>query len=312
LRGLREQGIAIVYISHRLDEIFELCDNVTILKDGCLVGDYDVQELDKKSLVDKMVGREFSTLFPKRDAEIGDVMLSVQNLNAGRLVKDITFSVRKGEVLGFAGLVGAGRTETMRALFGVDRLDSGKINYKGKDGVFKEPYQAVKRKFGFLPEDRKLQGVILSRTIRENTTLSSLKRVTLFGILNHRKDREFAKEILQKLAAKYNKVDDKVSSLSGGNQQKVALAKWLGANCELIVLDEPTRGVDVAAKTEIYKNINYLAKKGVAIIMISSEMEVVTNFCDRVIVMRHGSIVGELQMGEMTEQNIARLSMGVK
>lgn len=312
LRGLREQGIAIVYISHRLNEIFELCDNVTILKDGCLVGDYDVQSLDKKALVDKMVGREFSTLFPQRDAKIGEVVLSVHNLNAGRLVKDITFSVRKGEVLGFAGLVGAGRTETMRALFGADRLDSGKIIYMGRDCTFNEPHQAVKRKFGFLPEDRKLQGVILSRTIRENTTLSSLKRVTLFGIINHSKDRDFAKKILQKLAAKYNKVDDKVSSLSGGNQQKVALAKWLGADCELIVLDEPTRGVDVGSKTEIYKNINYLAQKGVAIIMISSEMEEVTNFCDRVIVMRHGCIVGELRMGEMTEQNIARLSMGVK
>lgn len=312
LRGLREQGIAIVYISHRLNEIFELCDNVTILKDGCLVGNFDVQSLDKKALVDKMVGREFSTLFPKREAEISDVILSVENLNAGRLVKDVTFSVRKGEVLGFYGLVGAGRTETMRALFGVDRLNSGVIHYKGKKVVFKEPYQAVKKKFGFLPEDRKLQGVILSRTIRENTTLTSLKRVTLLGVIKQKKDKEFTKDILQKLAAKYNKVDDKVSSLSGGNQQKVALAKWLAADCEIMVLDEPTRGVDVGAKTEIYKNINYLAKQGVAVIMVSSEMEEVTNFCDRVIVMRHGSIVGELQMGEMTEQNIARLSMGVK
>jgi ribose transport system ATP-binding protein len=163
-----------------------------------------------------------------------------------------------------------------------------------------------------LPEDRKLQGVLISRTIRENTTLSSLKKVTTFGIIKHKKDKEFTKDILQKLAVKYNKVDDKVSSLSGGNQQKVALAKWLAADCELIVLDEPTRGVDVGAKTEIYKNINYLAKRGVAIIMISSEMEEVVNFCDRVMVMRHGSIAGELHKSEMTEKNIARLSMGVK
>jgi ribose transport system ATP-binding protein len=312
LRGLKQQGIAIVYISHRLNEIFELCDTVTILKDGCLVGDFDVKSLDKKSLVDKMVGREFSTMFPKRDAEIGEVVLRVQNLNAGRLVNNVSFSVRKGEVLGFAGLVGAGRTETMRALFGIDRVDSGVIYYKGNKTSFKQPYQAVKKKFGFLPEDRKLQGVLFNRTIRENTTLSSLKKVAIFGILQHKKEKEFTKAILQKLAAKYNKVDDKVSSLSGGNQQKVALAKWLAADCDLIVLDEPTRGVDVGAKTEIYKNINYLAKQGVAIIMISSEMEEVTNFCDRVIVMRHGSIVGELNVGEMTEQNIARLSMGVK
>lgn len=312
LRGLKEQGIAIVYISHRLNEIFELCDNVTILKDGCLVGNYDVDSLNKKSLVDKMVGREFSTLFPKREAEIGDVALSVKKLNVGRMVKDVSFSVRKGEVLGFAGLVGAGRTETMRALFGADKLDSGEIEYKGKKIVFRGPYQAVKNRFGFLPEDRKLQGVLIDRTIRENTTLSSLKKVTFFGLIKHKKDKEFAKDILQKLAAKYNKVEDKVSSLSGGNQQKVALAKWLAADCELIVLDEPTRGVDVGAKTEIYKNINDLAKEGVAIIMISSEMEEVTNFCDRVIVMRQGRIAGELQMGEMTEKNIARLSMGVK
>lgn len=312
LRSLKEQGIAIVYISHRLNEIFELCDYVTILKDGGLVGNYNIESLDKKSLVDKMVGREFSTLFPKREAEIGKVVLSVKNLNAGKMVKDVSFSVRKGEVLGFAGLVGAGRTETMRALFGADALDSGEINYKGEKILFGAPYQSVKNKFGFLPEDRKLQGVLINRTIRENTTLSSLKKVTIFGIIKHRFEKKVAKNILQKLTAKYNKIDDKVSSLSGGNQQKVALAKWLAADCELIVLDEPTRGVDVGAKTEIYKNINDLAKDGVAIIMISSEMEEVLNMCDRLVIMRQGRITGVLQKNEMQEKNVARLSMGVK
>lgn len=312
LRGLKKQGIAIVYISHRLNEIFELCDYVTVLKDGCLVGNYGIESLDKKSLVDKMVGREFSTLFPKREAEIGEVVLSVKNLNAGRMVKDVSFSVRKGEVVGFAGLVGAGRTETMRALFGADTLDSGEINYKGNNIVFRNPNKSVKNRFGFLPEDRKLQGVLIDRTIRENTTLSSLKKVTFLGFIKHRIEKKVATNILQKLTAKYNKIDDKVSSLSGGNQQKVALAKWLAADCELIVLDEPTRGVDVGAKMEIYKNINDLAKEGVAIIMISSEMEEVLNMCDRVIVMRQGRISGTLHKCEMTEKNVARLSMGVK
>lgn len=311
LRKLKEQGIAIVYISHRMDEIFELCDTITVLKDGTFVNKFNVGDIDKKSLIHQMVGRELSQLFPERNSKIGDVVLEVENMNAGKMVKNVSFNVRRGEVLGFSGLVGAGRTETMRSLFGADKMDNGKITYKGKDVHFKEPYYAVKSGLGLLPEDRKQQGVLIERTIRENTTLTSLKKVCKLGVINHKKDKDFADDILKRLTTKYSSMEDNVSSLSGGNQQKVSLAKWLAADCEVIILDEPTRGVDVGAKTEIYKNINDLAEAGVAVIMVSSEMEETINMCDRVLVMRQGEIVGELKKGEMDDKSIINLSMGV-
>lgn len=311
LRKLREKGLAIVYISHRLDEIFELCDTITVLKDGAFVNKHGVDEIDKKHLINEMIGRELSQLFPERHVQIGEAVLEVDNLNAGRMVRNISFKLHKGEVLGFSGLVGAGRTETMRTLFGADVPEKGRIVYKGRETQFRSPYEAVRHRIGFLPEDRKQQGVLLDRSIRENTTMTSLKKVSKAGVINHGKDKVFTVDILKKLSTKYSSVEDPVSSLSGGNQQKVALAKWLAADCEVIILDEPTRGVDVGAKAEIYKNINDLAEAGVAVIMISSEMEETINMCDRVIVMRQGEIVGELVSGELTEKRIMNLSMGV-
>ena len=312
LRSLRAQGIGIVYISHRLDEIFELCDAVTVLKDGMLVKELNIKDTDKKSLINLMVGRELSTLFPERNATIGETLLEAKHICAGRMVDDVSFSVRRGEVLGFSGLVGAGRTETMRAIFGADKMESGKVVYQGKEVLLKSPVDAVGRKIGLVPEDRKNQGVLIEQSIRVNTTLTSLGRVSKMGIIKHKKDKEFSKKILAELATKYASVEDNVSSLSGGNQQKIALAKWLAADCQCMILDEPTRGVDVGAKAEIYKNINKLAESGMAIIMISSEMEEIINMCDRVMIMRQGKIVGELEKNEMTENNLIKLSMGVR
>ena len=312
LRSLRAQGIGIVYISHRLDEIFELCDAVTVLKDGMLVKELNIKDTDKKSLINLMVGRELSTLFPERNAVIGETLLEVKHICAGRMVDDVSFSVRRGEVLGFSGLVGAGRTETMRAIFGADKMESGQVVYQGKEVLLKSPVDAVGRKIGLVPEDRKNQGVLIEQSIRVNTTLTSLGRVSKMGIIKHKKDKEFSKKILAELATKYASVEDNVSSLSGGNQQKIALAKWLAADCQCMILDEPTRGVDVGAKAEIYKNINKLAESGMAIIMISSEMEEIINMCDRVMIMRQGKIVGELEKNEMTENNLIKLSMGVR
>ena len=312
LRSLRAQGIGIVYISHRLDEIFELCDAVTVLKDGMLVKELNIKDTDKKSLINLMVGRELSTLFPERNATIGETLLEAKHICAGRMVDDVSFSVRRGEVLGFSGLVGAGRTETMRAIFGADKMESGQVVYQGKEVLLKSPVDAVGRKIGLVPEDRKNQGVLIEQSIRVNTTLTSLGRVSKMGIIKHKKDKEFSKKILAELATKYASVEDNVSSLSGGNQQKIALAKWLAADCQCMILDEPTRGVDVGAKAEIYKNINKLAESGMAIIMISSEMEEIINMCDRVMIMRQGKIVGELEKNEMTENNLIKLSMGVR
>lgn len=311
VRKLKANGWGIIYISHRLDEVFQICDTATILKDGEFVGEYILQDLTKHDLVNLMVGRTVSNYYPQRHAQIGDVVLSATNISSGRNVHDVSFEVRAGEVLGVSGLVGAGRTEAMRAIFGADKLDGGKVVLFGEQVHFRSPAEAVQAGIGLLPEDRKNQGVILSQNIRINTTLSHMSQFTVLGINNHRKERELAAKTLSTLSTKYGDLEDCVSSLSGGNQQKVALAKWLTANCRVIILDEPTRGVDVGAKSEIYASINALAESGVAIIMISSEMEEIINMCDRAIVMRQGVVMGEIEKAELTEQNLIALAMGV-
>lgn len=312
VRLLRDQGVTIIYISHRLDEIFELCDRITVLKDGTFVQTIGTTEIDKQGLINSMVGRDLSQLFPGRNAKIGEVAMRVENLNVDKTVHDVSFEVRQGEVIGFSGLVGAGRTETVRAIFGADKKNSGTITLFGEDVDFNDPKQAVRKRLGLLPEDRKQQGVLLDQSIRINTTLSSLKKImSMPGWIDRGKDKKTTEKILAQLQTKYGSMEDPVSSLSGGNQQKVALAKWLAADCKCIILDEPTRGVDVGAKVEIYKNINDLAEQGTAIIMISSEMEEIIGMCDRALIMRQGKIVGELQKEELSENNLINLAMGV-
>lgn len=311
LRKLRDQGIAIIYISHRLEEIFQLCDEITVMKDGCLVGHYSIEELNKEQLVEKMVGRKLSMLFPERHAEIGETILKVEHLNAGRMVQDISFELKRGEVIGFSGLVGSGRTETMRAIFGADPKQSGKVIYKNREVWFKSPHESVKNGFGLLPEDRKQQGVLIDMPIVINATLTVLKKVSRFSYILTGKENSLAVNALERLKTKYGKLTDDVNSLSGGNQQKVALAKWLASGSEIIVLDEPTRGVDVGAKAEIYKNINDLAESGLGIIIISSEMEEIINMCDRSYVMRQGRITGCLEKEDLNEISLMKLSVEV-
>lgn len=311
VKKLKDCGWGIIYISHRLEEVFQICDTATILKDGEFVGEYDVNTLTKRELVNLMVGRTMSNYYPARDHNIGKTVLSVSHLAAGSSVKDVSFYVRAGEVLGISGLVGAGRTESMRAVFGIDKIDSGEILLNGKSVRFSSPDAAVKAGIGFLPEDRKNEGVVLSQSIRFNTTLSNIGSFSRFGINSYSKERKIAEELLTKLHTKYGGLEDPVSSLSGGNQQKVALAKWLAANCQVIILDEPTRGVDVGAKSEIYSIINSLAQDGAAVIMISSEMEEIINMCDRAVVMRQGIVTGELDKKELNEQGLIALAMGV-
>ena len=281
------------------------------MKDGTYVDTVDTDKFDKQRLVNLMVGREMTDMYPERHAKIGDVVLKVEDLHAGKLVQGVSFEVRAGEVLGFNGLVGAGRTETMRAIFGADKKESGKVYYFGKEVNWKSPGEAIKAKFGYLPEDRKKQGLLLEQSIRMNTTLACLNKVAKSGIINHSAEKKFVKETLASIQTKYGNTEDNANSLSGGNQQKVALAKWVAADCKCIVFDEPTRGVDVGAKTEIYKVMNTLAEHGVAVFMISSELPEIIGMCDRVMVMRNGKISGEVQKDELTENTLIKFAMGV-
>ncbi|MCI6465646.1 MAG: sugar ABC transporter ATP-binding protein [Faecalicatena sp.] len=310
LKKLKADGVSIIYISHRLEEIFELCDTITVMKDGAFVDCIPAGSIDKDGLIRKMVGRELNQMFPKRNAEIGDTILEVEHLTGSELVQDISFSVKAGQVLGFYGLVGAGRTETMRAIFGADKWESGNIRFLGKSVHFKSPKQAVRAKLGMLPEDRKRQGVLLEQSIKMNTSITAMEKAQKSGIFNSKKETDFVKGLLAKINTKYASIENPASSLSGGNQQKVALAKWLAADCKCIIFDEPTRGVDVGAKTEIYHCINQLAKAGLAIIMISSEMPELMGMCDDIIVMHQGRIRGTLSRDEFSEDNIIFAAMG--
>lgn len=312
LNKLKEEGVSIIYISHRLEEIFQLCDEITVMKDGCFVKQVKTKEIDKEHLITLMVGRDIKDIFPKRqNVKIGEPILEVRNLCAGSQVKNISFKLCAGEVLGFYGLVGAGRTETMRAIFGVNTIESGEIFLFGENVRFKNPKQAVMKGLGMVPEDRKKQGLILDQSIKANTTVTSMRKVQNgIHIFDKRKESEYTKEILGSINTKYASINDKVSQLSGGNQQKVALAKWLAAKSKCIIFDEPTRGVDVGAKTEIYSCINKLAAQGIGIVMISSEMPELMGMSDRIIVMRQGQLAGEISKEEFTENNMIKLAMG--
>lgn len=308
IKKLQKSGVTIVYISHRLEELFTISDRITVLKDGKYVDTVETSSITKDQLVTMMVGREIEQLFPERNAVIGEEILRVENLCTTDLVEDACFTLRKGEVLGFSGLVGSGRTETMRAIFGADKKKSGKIFYFGKEVNIKNPKQAIKLGIGLLPEDRKSQGLLLKQPIRINTTLVSQQNN---GFINHRKEKKEVEGLLAQIATKYGSTEDNVDSLSGGNQQKVSLAKWLTIDTKIIILDEPTRGVDVGAKTEIYRLINDLAEKGVGIIVISSEMAEIIGICDRAIAMREGKVAGEVGKENLTENNLIKLAMGV-
>ena len=309
VRTLKKKGVSIIFVSHHMNEIFELCDSYTVLKDGCFVNSGQVKDVTNDDLIQMMIGRELTQMFPKRSAQIGDVVLKVDGLNVGNKVRNVSFEVRAGEVLGFSGLVGSGRTETMRAIFGADKKDSGTVTLMGETVNFKEPREAVVKGFGYLSENRKSLGLLVNQSIRINTTLSSINKVTRKGFLKHKQEKEYVKTLLGKLSTKYGSMEDDVNSLSGGNQQKISFAKWVSADCKCLVLDEPTRGVDVGAKVEIYEIINQLAEQGVAIILISSEMTEIIGMCDRSVIMSQGRITGELDRELLNEDEIIKLAM---
>ena len=306
---LKEKGVTIVFITHRLDELFRITDRVTVMRDGCYVATYNTVETTKQLLVNAMVGRELLATFPKRDNAIGEPILRADQLCTSFL-KSISFELRQGEILGFAGLVGAGRTETARALFGADELDSGSIFLDGKPVLIDAPMAAIRLGMGLIPEDRKKHGVLLELSVRENITFASLKNFSRWAMLLFKKEKTKVSELISALKVKTPSDDQKVKNLSGGNQQKVVLAKWLATKCRILIFDEPTRGIDVGAKHEIYKLMRKLTAEGKSIIMISSEMPELLGMSDRIIVMHEGTIVAKLDNVNLTQERILSLASG--
>ena len=313
IKSLRDKGVCIIYISHRLNEVFELCSKITVLKDGKYVDTVNTVDVTEKQLVRLMIGRELSEMFPPKTASIGEVVFEAEHISVPGIAEDISFHVREGEILGVSGLVGAGRTEVMQAIFGARKRNGGSVRYKGQSIRTDSPRHSVASGLGMLPENRKADGVLLEMPIKVNSTLCRLDRyLHAFGRIDRKKEDEDVTRTGESVHLKSSGILQKAGSLSGGNQQKVAIMKWILGSCRVLIFDEPTRGVDVGAKIEIYKTMVDLAAQGVAIIMISSEMPEIIGMSDRAIVMREGRITGELSKEELTEYNLIKLSMGVR
>ena len=310
IRDLREQNLGIVYISHRMDEIKVITDRVTVMRDGGYVGTLITNECTKDDIINMMVGRVIYEE-PKTKSMVAPdapVVLKVSHLNAGKMVQDVSFELKKGEILGFSGLMGAGRTETARAIFGADPKESGEIFVNGQKVEINTPEDAVKAGIGYLSEDRKRYGVVVQKTVAENSTLATMDRYVKGIFINKKAEHEITQKYVDSLATKTPSVDQLVVNLSGGNQQKVVIAKWLVRDCEILIFDEPTRGIDVGAKNEIYKLMNKLAAEGKSIIMISSEMTEILRMSDRIVVMCEGKVTGELGIEEVTQEKIMNLA----
>lgn len=293
-RDLKQQGIGIIYISHRLEEVFSIADQVVVLRDGKNVGERPIARITRSEMIELMVGRELKDEFPRRTANIGSVRLDVSHLSRGQAVRDVSFGVRSGEILALTGLVGAGRTETVRLIFGADARDAGDIRLDGKSIAISSPRDAMSAGIGLLTEDRKLQGLVLGHSVRENFGLPNLSWLSRYGFVQLASEREHCGHFLENLRIQVTGQDQRAGDLSGGNQQKVVLAKWLARRCNVLMFDEPTRGIDVGAKYEIYVLMNELAAAGKAIVMISSELPEVLGMADRILVMHEGRLTGEI------------------
>ena len=293
-RDLKQQGIGIIYISHRLEEVFSIADRVVVLRDGKNVGERPIARITRSEMIELMVGRELKDEFPRRTASIGSVRLDVSHLSRGQAVRDVSFGVRSGEILALTGLVGAGRTETVRLIFGADARDAGDIRLDGKSIAISSPRDAMSAGIGLLTEDRKLQGLVLGHSVRENFGLPNLSWLSRYGFVQLASEREHCGHFLENLRIQVTGQDQRAGDLSGGNQQKVVLAKWLARRCDVLMFDEPTRGIDVGAKYEIYVLMNELAAAGKAIVMISSELPEVLGMADRILVMHEGRVTGEI------------------
>lgn len=310
IRDLKSHGIAILYISHRLDEIFRIGDRVTVMRDGRVVGTMPISELDEGRLVRLMVGRDVGNLYPKTEVEIGEVVLRAEGITRAGVLEDCSFEVRAGEILGFAGLVGAGRTELARAVFGADPIDSGRIELEGRELRLKGPQDAIAAGIGYLTEDRKGEGLALQLGVDQNITLAHLP--SRFGFISLREERETARRRRDQLNIRTPSIRRKVQVLSGGNQQKVVVARWLETRARVLFFDEPARGIDVGAKAEMFALIEDLAKEGRAIVLISSYLPELLNMCDRILVMHEGRVAGTVPREEFSEERVMALATGIE
>ncbi len=308
IRSLRANGVAIIYISHRLHEIGGIADRITVLRDGELVDTVDNSDVTEKDLITMMVGRDIKNVYPKRDVPIGDVVLKVENLTSGELVSGISFDVHKGEIFGIGGLVGSRRTETLETLFGMRPITDGKIFLNGKEFHPTSPRQAIKHKIAFVTEDRKKSGLVPCLPVHENINLVNAQQPSFAGYLNWSKLKAVANNHRRTLNIRVSSIEQIVSSLSGGNQQKVALAKWLDFSPQVIIFDEPTRGIDIGAKTEIYSIMGELAARGTAIVMVSSELPELISVADRILVMQEGRMKGIVSKKEATQEHVISLA----
>ena len=312
LRRLLEKEVSIIYISHRLDEIFELSDRITTMKDGRVVDTVNTKDITMNEVIEKMIGRSYEAMFPERSGEQDpEVVLKVEGVSNGIAVQNASFELHKGEILGIGGLVGAGKTEMARAIFGADKGCKGTITMGGQTIKVNSPHAAIRNSIAYLPESRKEDGVLLAQSVRMNTTLAALQKISKGGLINKRKEIADTKDMIDKLSIKTDGTEIHVGSLSGGNQQKVSLAKWIYSDNKVLMLDEPTRGVDVGAKMEIYNLINELTKEGLSIVLITSEVEELIGLSDRIMVLNRGVTTGFLNRGEATQTKVLNYAVGV-
>lgn len=312
IRSLKKEGVSIVYISHRMEEIFTICDRITIMRDGKTVVTKQIKDTRYQEVVKEMVGRDLEDWFPERKAKPGEIIFEVRNFARSKVFENICFSVRSGEILGIAGLMGSGRTEIMRAIFGIDAYDQGEIWIEGKKVWIRHPSDAVNKGIAFVTENRKDEGLLLDFSIKENMSLANLKSFAPHGLMKTKDEENFVQLMVDRLKVKTPSSEELAGNLSGGNQQKVVIAKWIGTLPKILILDEPTRGIDVGAKREIYNLMNELTEKGMAIVMISSELPEILGMSDRILVVHEGRFAGELDKAEATQEKIMFLATGGK
>lgn len=312
IKKLKSAGIAIIYISHRLEEIFDICDRIMVLRDGMFIGEESVSNITKEQLIAMMVGRKLEEQYPHINVETGKVLMKVDKLSMGYKIHHVSFEVKEGEILGFAGLMGSGRTEVAKLIYGEYRKTSGEVYVDGSRVNISSPGDAIKHGIAYLPEDRKKEGIVLKLPVGNNMTISNLRKYERIGKIDRKSEKEDVKSYINKLSVKTTGYDQIIRNLSGGNQQKVILAKWIMLSPKVLIIDEPTRGIDVGAKKEIYEILNGLKKAGKAIIIISSDMEEILGISDRIIVMHEGTITGELKREEANQEKIMKYAIGLK
>ena len=308
IRTLKSRQVSVIIITHKIDEVFEISDRITVLRDGHRTGDADIHSITEDDLIRMMVGRELTEMFPKQESEIGEVLLEVEHLSSAGVFEDVSFCVHRGEILGVSGLIGAGRTEIMKAVFGIDKKDSGTIRIGGEPVNIRSPRDAIAHGIAMVTEDRKMEGLSLVRSSKENMTIVNLNEYSRGGIVNSKAELSDVEKMIRMLAIKLSSPKQVVNSLSGGNQQKVIIAKWLLKKPKILIIDEPTRGIDVGAKSEIHRIISSLACQGMAVILVSSELPEILGMSDRVIVIHEGHLKGELTRQEATQEKIMALS----